>query len=336
MELGTFRTWLAQVDDLTVAQRLELEEVLAGRPPRAAVAAVIEADLDAHRGCPHCGHDKVVCCGKDDGLQRFRCKECSKSFNALTGTPLARLRKKECWLNFGQSLSEGETVVTSAERCGVAVSTAFRWRHRFLTSQEVSPTLTGIVEADETFVLLSYKGSRAWEQAKKGQPDVEVPDRKARKRGGKATKPGMSHEQVPILVASDRGRGVISAVLQVDTGDAIKDVLDPVLSKDALLVTDGGKALARCATKMKVSHEVLNQSAGERVRGELHIQTVNSLHERIKNFLRPRRGVATKYLGNYLHWFHRTGLQHAPTARACLNAAIGGAVGPLLKVAVPT
>lgn len=110
MELSTFRTWLAQVDDLTVAQRLELEEVLAGRPPRAAVAAVIEADLDAHRGCPHCGHDKVVCCGKDDGLQRFRCKECGKSFNALTGTPLARLRKKECWLNFGQSLSEGETV----------------------------------------------------------------------------------------------------------------------------------------------------------------------------------------------------------------------------------
>jgi hypothetical protein len=27
--------------------------------------------------------------------------------------------------------------------------------------------LTGIVEADETFVLLSYKGSRAWERAEK-------------------------------------------------------------------------------------------------------------------------------------------------------------------------
>ena len=177
MELGTFRMWLAQVDDLTVAQRLELEEVLAGRPPRAAVAAVIEADLDAHRCCPHCGHDKVVCSGKADGLQRFRCKGCGKSFNALTGTPLARLRKKETWLDFGQSLSEGETVVASAERCGVAVSTAFRWRHRFLTSQEASPTLTGIVEADEAFVLLSFKGSRAWEQAKKGQSGCEVPDR---------------------------------------------------------------------------------------------------------------------------------------------------------------
>ena len=261
MDHGLFRGWLAQVDDLTVAQRLELEEVLAGRPPRAAVTAAIEAGADDQRCCPHCGHRKAVGCGRADGLQRFRCKGCGKSFNALTGTPLARLRKKECWLDFGQSLSEGETVVASAERCGVAVSTAFRWRHRFLTCQEATPTLTGIVEADEAFVLLSYKGSRAWERAEKGLPGADLPDREARKRGGKATKRGLSHEQVPIIVAAARGGGIISAVLEVDTGDAIKAVLEPVLSKDALLVTDGGKALARCATKMNVSHEVLNQSA---------------------------------------------------------------------------
>src|SRR3954451_15319232 len=222
----------------------------------------------------------------------------------------------------------------SAERCGV--STAFRWRYRFLTAPAASPILTGIVEADETFVLLSYKGSRAWERAEQGLPGDEAPDREARGRGGKATKRGLSHEQVPILVAADRSGAVVSAVLPVDSADAIKAVLDPVLSKDALLVTDGGTALACCATGMKISHEALNQSAGERVRGELHIQTVNSLHERIKPFLRARRGVATKYLDNYLRWFHLTGLQpglqHAPTPRACLNAAIG----PQLKMAVPT
>ncbi len=330
MDHGVFRAWLAQVDDLSVAQRQELEEVLVGRPPRAAVTAVIEAGLDDQRSCPHCGHGKVVGCGKADGLQRFRCKGCGKSFNALTGTPLARLRKKECWLDFGQSLSEGETVVASAGRCGVAVSTAFRWRHRFLTAREATPTLTGIVEADETFLLLSYKGSRAWERAEKGLPGADLPDREARKRGGKATKRAYPTNRV--LVAADQGGDVVTAVLPVDTGDAIKAVLEPVLSKDVLLVTDGGKALARCATKMNVSHEVLNQSAGERVRGELHIQTVNSLHERLKTFLRKRRGVATKYLGNYLRWFHRTGLQHDSTARACLNTALG----LQLRTAVPT
>ena len=153
-------------------------------------------------------------------------------------------------------------------------------------------------------MLLSYKGSRAWERAEQGLPGAEAPDREARGRGGKAMKRGLSHEQVPILVAADRSGAVVSAVLPVDSADAIRAVLEPVLSKDALLVTDGGTALASCATGMKISHEVLNQSAGERVRGELHIQTVNSLHERIKTFLRVRRGVATKYLDNYLRWFH--------------------------------
>lgn len=332
MEHAIFRAWLSEIDDLTADQRLDLEEVLIGRVPRVAVAAVIEASTGDERRCPHCGNGKSVACGKVDSLQRFRCKHCGKSFNALTGTPLARLRKKECWLDFGQSLSEGETVAASAERCGVALSTAFRWRHRFLTSKAASQILTGIVEADETFVLLSYKGSRAWERAKRGLPVADLPDRKARKRGGKAMKPGLSHEQVPVLIAADRSGGTISAVLPVDSGDAIKAVLDPVLSKDALLVTDGGKALARCATEMKVSHEVLNQSAGERVRGELHIQTVNSRHGRLKDFLRRRRGVATKYLDNYLRWFHLIGMGHVPTPRASLNAAIG----PQLRIGICT
>ena len=165
MEHGAFRAWLAAVDELTAAQRQELEEVLAGRPAGAAVTAAIETSLGERR-CPHCGHDKSVGRGKANGLRRFRCKECGKSFNALTGTPLARLRKKDRWLDFGQSLSEGDTVVSSAERCGVAVSTAFRWRHRFLTANHPSPTLTGIVEADEAFVLLSYKGSRVGARGK--------------------------------------------------------------------------------------------------------------------------------------------------------------------------
>src|SRR3954451_15734797 len=118
MEHGVFRAWLAEVDDLTDDQRRELEEVLAGRPSRAAVTAVIETSPGDERRCPHCGHGASVGCGQADGLRRFRCKGCGRSFNALTGTPLARLRKKECWLDFGQSLSEGETVVASAERCG--------------------------------------------------------------------------------------------------------------------------------------------------------------------------------------------------------------------------
>ena len=39
-------------------------------------------------------------------------------------------------------------------------------------------------------------------------------------------------------------------------------------------------------------------------------------------FLRPRRGVATRYLDNYLSWFHLVGLAPGANHRACLAAAV--------------
>jgi ISXO2-like transposase domain len=105
-------------------------------------------------------------------------------------------------------------------------------------------------------------------------------------------------------VAADRSGATVSAVLPAVTADAIHAVLAPVLDKDALLVTDGCTSYPPCAAALGVSHAAINQSAGERTRGELHIQTVNNRHSRLKDFLRPRRGIATRYLGSYLRWFH--------------------------------
>jgi hypothetical protein len=52
------------------------------------------------------------------------------------------------WLTFGECLSGGDTVKTSAEQCGIAVSTAFRWRHRFLrAAQSVIAFLNGAIGA---------------------------------------------------------------------------------------------------------------------------------------------------------------------------------------------
>jgi len=99
--------------------------------------------------------------------------------------------------------------------------------------------------------------------------------------------------------------------------------LKPVVGPDAMLVTDGCTSYPACATALGITHEVLNQSAGERVRGELHIQTVNNRHSRLKDFLRARRGIATKYLASHLRWFHLVALRTDPTPRYCLAAAMG-------------
>ena len=226
------------------------------------------------------------------------------------GTALSGLHHKERWLSFGESLAEGETIRASAARCGIAPSTAHRWRHRFLEAVRQAPDrLAGIVEADETFVLESRKGERKL-------------NRKPRRRGGKARKRGLSREQVPILVAADRTGATLSHTLPALNADSVREALEPVIARDALLVSDASGCYPPAAAALTIPHESINRSAGERVRGALHIQTVNSRHSEIKGFLRAFRGIATKNLDSYLRWFHLIELGDRPSPRACLAAAM--------------
>ena len=230
------------------------------------------------------------------GLRRYQCKACKKTFNAATGTALQGLHKKGRWLTFGDCLANGLTVRKAAERCNFAASTSFRWRHRFLGTQDQNPLkLTGIVEVDETYVPESRKGERNL-------------DRKARRRGGKASKRGLSDEQVQILFAVDRSGTTTCSVLPSVTGDNVQAVLEPRIDDDIILVTDGNNIYPPCAKSLGIKHEALNLSAGERKHGAFHIQKVNNRHSLFKDFLHRFRGVSTKYLGNYLRWFERYAL----------------------------
>ena len=162
MSNDDFDFLLGLVDRLEVGQRERLKAALEAGGEEAAVIELLEKRLGDVRACPHCRRPEVVAWGRSHGLKRYRCKSCARTFNALTGTPLARLRKKACWLRFAACLSERATVRDAARHCAVAVTTSFRWRHRFLRAELArSDELSGIVEADETFLRLSFKGSRA-------------------------------------------------------------------------------------------------------------------------------------------------------------------------------
>ena len=244
------------------------------------------------------------------GLRRYQCKDCGRTFNALTGTPLSGLHHKERWLSFGASLGEG--------RDGEGVGGALR------RGGEHGVPLASPVSGGGAERFGGAQGDRgSGRDLRPGEPEGRArAGRKARRRGGKAKKRGLSREQVPVLMAADRSGTTVSAVLPRVDAAALTAALDPVVAKDALLVSDGGASYPRCAAALGVSHEALNRSMGERVRGDLHVQTVNSRHSRLKDFLRPRRGIATRYLDNYLSWFHLVGLAPGANDRACLAAAV--------------
>jgi len=77
----------------------------AARIERDALGRIGEQTVD-RLGCAHCGADAVIGWGRSHGLPRHRCKSCGRTFNAATGTAMARLRKKDRWLDQAQAMIE--------------------------------------------------------------------------------------------------------------------------------------------------------------------------------------------------------------------------------------
>ena len=314
MRANKFSKLIEASEQLTLGQRRRLLKRLEEVGHQQTIVEWIEPQQGKRPVCPYCKTEDPIRWGRSHGLSRFRCRNCKRTFNALTSTPLAHLRHKEQWPVFAQTMIEGKSVRASAQACGVHYTTTFRWRHRFLRlpEEKQAQVLRGIAEADETFLLRSKKGERGLQ-------------RRARKRGGKATKPGRSSEQVCVLVARDRGGATVNHVLSEFTKDTLVNVLQPVLAGDTLLCSDGHSVYKAFAAEAGVVHKAVNVSAGIRVVEKVfHIQNVNAYHSRFKTWIRRFNGVATKYLPNYLGWYRwLDGNANALTPQAWFLTAVG-------------
>jgi ribosomal protein L37AE/L43A len=99
MEHEVFQAWLADADGLSARQREEAARVLAEPASLASVLALLEARIEETRRCPHCTTEGAVIRGRSNGLGRYGCKGCGRTFNALTGTPP--------WAIWGPAAQEG-------------------------------------------------------------------------------------------------------------------------------------------------------------------------------------------------------------------------------------
>lgn len=94
MRTEDFHDWLSKVSELTPSQRQQAIDYLTQKQEP---GEVIGAIVGANPPCPHCHHAACSRWGNAHGLPRYRCGACCKTFNALTKTPMARLRRREHW-----------------------------------------------------------------------------------------------------------------------------------------------------------------------------------------------------------------------------------------------
>lgn len=248
--------------------------------------------------CPHCKSPRYKRNGKTRGRQRYLCHDCGKSYGDVSVSLLTKTRYPEKWLQYLECMAQGLSLRKTAKQLDIHVSTAFFWRHKVLLSLMREPIdgLSGIVEADEMYILDSLKGKN---QVKK------LGTRQPRKRGGASKYRGISREQVCILVATDRKSNAIAQMAGYGRISSLEidEVIGNYLQGATCLCTDSATNFATYARTKGVEHYALNVRRGERVRGIYHIQHANAYHSRFRKWMAKFQGVATKYINHYLEWF---------------------------------
>lgn len=247
--------------------------------------------------CPHCESKNYIGYGIDKGSKRFKCKECKRTFTEYTGTWLARLHDKHLAGKYVELLFEEKGICKISEELDIAIQTSFNWRHKFLSAFENIDTekFKGVTESDEAFFLFSEKGKK------------EIEKREPRHRGGKSEKRGISNEQVAVIVTADRKQELdlkVATMGRIKRKD-IENAIGNRIGNDTILCTDCHVSYKSFALSKKIEHHTIKASIKEYVKEKVyHVQTVNSLDSRLKPWINIHfRGVATKYLQNYLNWF---------------------------------
>lgn len=226
--------------------------------------------------CPHCKSPAFIKYGKEEGIQRYRCKSCNKTFRASTGTSIHQLHKKDLVEKYIKALQDGLSVRSAAVKVGISKGTSFAWRHKFLAS------LTKTVQIEEKKEI-GGKGSAVIRMTYSDKGRKKPPEKIAKDSvslmiiDGNNTFIKPLNPYRPIRNASE-----ILMSLHADT--YIANVPDRILSS-AL-----NKSSLTCISRKTQAYKQFQHDLDSKL---------NQLAEWMERF----QGVATKYLHHYWSWF---------------------------------
>ena len=296
------RQLFSQADAAQKAAFLEWLNAPAAVRQTAGIPASFDAFLAGKKAlvCPRCGSVHILKNGHRNGRQRYVCKDCKTTFGATNATILHQSKKDlATWTRYINCMMDKMPLRKTAKICHINLATAFVWRHKVLdalTNMMESVKLDGVVECDETYELISFKGNH------KNSSTFQMP-RPSRKRGGVAEKRGLSQEQVCITCGVNLGHQSVGRISNLGKPSCkeLASVLDGHVAADSVMVTDSHRGYCKLADAYRVSHIRIPRK--KHVSKGFNIQLVNSYHSELKRMINGRfKGVATKYLNNYVVW----------------------------------
>lgn len=228
-----------------------LAEILSASP--LSMMECRESRFSKGQVCPHCEGTHVIKYGMIKSQQRYQCKTCHRTFTDFTKSALSHSHLPlTTWLEYTKCMILGLSIRKSAERVNVSVKTSFYMRHKILDAIRLFlgvGNLEGIIEMDETFFPLSFKGNHK-------KSGFNMP-RESRKRGGEVEKRGISSEQVCVATAIDRNGNLVMELLclgRMKTVD-IKRLYENRIEYGAIICTDSYKSYISFAKDFGLQHK---------------------------------------------------------------------------------
>lgn len=263
--------------------------------------------------CLHCRSTHFVKNGKENNNQRYLCRICNKSFVEQTGTILYKTHKSsDTWEKYIECMLGKSSIRKCAKECNINIATAFAWRHKILDALQKMMDiveLDGIVQADETYTAISYKGNHK---------HFKLP-RPPHKRGTKAQKRGISQEKVCVTCGINLNGLSIAKISNLGRPQLsdLQKVLQGRITSESIFVTDSLRPYQKLSLDMNLKH--IRIDSGKRTKGVFNIQTVNNYHSRLKDMIIGIfKGVATKYLNNYLVYHNFVNFSKDTIENKCL------------------
>ena len=218
--------------------------------------------------CPYCNKTDVAPKADGERIGRWNCHTCKSSFNVLSGTifqgthtPLQKwFLAVSLVLNAKKSLSSCQLARDLDLDQSTAYRMAMKIRRNMVTDGDL---LTGIVEADETYIGgKPRKGANA-------KPKGKNP-------------PGRGTKKLPVIGVAERNGTVHAEPSKSVTAKSLKAFLTRRVSPDALLMTDEYRGYSRMGDWIR--HATIDHTQGY-VDGIIHVNSIEGFWALLKRAL---------------------------------------------------
>lgn len=250
--------------------------------------------------CPYCQCSNIVKNGhrKQDHIQMYKCKDCRKGFNALTGTVFKYSHLNyEQLETFVQCFIDKISLRKTAKRMNVDKNTVHFLRLKLLEALKDirnDTELTGQIEGDEIYKSINLKGTKPENMPRFSKP----------RQSKGTTIRGINKHKVCIVSAIDEYDNLFLEIAGTGpvSSNMIKECLAPKIKNPNCLITDC-KSSYESVAKNNNWNLIQVKSGGYVDETGNSLANINSVHSGLSTFLSKFRGVSTKHLQGYLDWF---------------------------------